>query len=147
MAYDLYANNTELSHFHTQGWTHLLAQFGTYFPFITQGAQWYALFDGRMDIHHHPTEPESDVVIEPYPSILCNCGGFEATEEEAKVLARMARNYVSIQRTLDETHRLDPMDNIPYYLRKFPQKIRSDWVDNYEQFADWAEQSQGFKIY
>jgi hypothetical protein len=144
MSYDLYANNTELPRFHTQGWTHLLPQFGTYFPFTTSGATWYALFDGRMGVHNHPTEPENE---EQYPSIICTCGGFEATEEEAKVMPRMARNYVAIQRTLDETHRLDPLDAIPYYLRKFPQKIRNDWVDNYEQFADWAEASRGFKIY
>lgn len=154
MGHDLYANNKSLEPLHMgSAWIHLLEQCGTYFPFVSQGARWYMPYDQRMTTHFH--EPEGDangerapVIDKHYPAIICNCG-FEITEEEAKVLARIARNYAAIQRTLKEPpeEELNVPITTPNYLKPFPKYIRRDWVELYEQFAEWAEQSNGFKVH
>lgn len=149
MAHDLYANNKELESFHMAGsWTHLLEQCGAYFTCMLRGARWYMLYDERMTTHTHYTENDEreQVIDQEYPTLLCNCGGFEVTPEETHVLARIARNYATIQRSIpDQTE--EERDRIPEYMRPFPIKIREDWVEQYEQFAEWAEQSQGFKVH
>jgi hypothetical protein len=151
MVYDLSPNNKELKVFRLSGWAHLLEQCGAYFSCMSQGARWYMLRDERMTTHYHDINDDGEAELirdSDYPAIICNCG-FEVTEEEAKVLARIARNYAAIQRTLPaltEEERGMPITT-PSYLRPFPQPIRDDWVENFEQFAEWAEQSQGFKIF
>jgi hypothetical protein len=150
MGHDLVANNKELEGLHMAGaWLHLLGQCGAYFPYLTQGARWYALFDERMTTHYHSDDDDQRVATyQEYPAIICNCG-FEITEEEARVLARIARNYAAIQKTLSEPSEEEENQpiTVPDYLRPFPRYIRRDWVELYERFAEWAEQSQGFKIY
>ncbi len=147
MGYDLKPNNKELKPFHFPGYLHLLEQCGAYFTCIFQGARWYSLWDERMSMHRHVNEDdELEQVVDQYPSIICNCGGFDVTEEETKVMARIARNYAAIQRTVEPSTEDDTIFE-PQYLRPFPKYIRRDWVDQYEQFAEWAEQSQGFKIF
>jgi hypothetical protein len=153
MGYACIANNKEIETFVMGAflWPHLLEQCGSYFTCITRGARWYTVFDERMSTHfHHDDDDEvrKPVVDRQYPAIICNCG-FEVTEEEARVMARIARNYVAIQETLKEPteEELNAPITTPDYLRPFPLYVRRDWVERYKQFAEWAEQSQGFKIY
>lgn len=63
--------------------------------------------------------------------------GFAINATDAKLMARCARNFVAIQRGLPEGQE-------DY---KWPMKIRTDFIDKFEKFADWAEKSGGFKIY
>lgn len=152
MGYDLVPNNKELKTLRLgTSWSHLLEQCGAYFTCMSHSARWYMLKDERMTTHHHDLDDDGtakQVTDESHPAILCNCG-FEVTGEEAKVMARIARNYAAIQRTLPELteeERNLPV-TVPEYLRPFPRPIRRDWVELYEQFASWAEQSQGFRIF
>jgi hypothetical protein len=62
--------------------------------------------------------------------------GFAINATDAKLMARCARNFVAIQRGLPDK---DP--------EKWPGKIRADFIDRFEKFADWAEKSGGFRIY
>jgi hypothetical protein len=71
-----------------------------------------------------------------YPRLLTN-DGFPVTDDEARIMARMARNFVAIQRSLP--------DDQPEHER--PMKIRKDFTDKFEQFAEWAEKSGGFEIW
>jgi hypothetical protein len=66
------------------------------------------------------------------------------TDEEARIMARMARNVVAVQRSLSDDDRTDPLAHEP---PKWPSKFRDDWTDQYEKFADWAEKSGGFSIH
>jgi len=124
------------------------------FPMMQKHGQFYFLagVDDRM-----PAGDDS-------PRLTSN-DGMRVTAEEAKMMARMARNYVLIQRSLPEENasgslidkgsitRDDLMRTLTSALtgsnpdEKWPQKIRSDFVDKFEQFAEWAERSGGFAIY
>lgn len=148
MGYDLHANNKKLPTMHMGlSWIYLLEQCGSYFTCVHGGARWYMIFDERMTTHYHVDDDDkpAQVVDQSYPAILCNCG-FKVTAEEARVLARIARNYAAIQRTLLEPTEQDQSIALPDYRKPFPQWIRRDWVDLYEQFAEWAEQSRGFRV-
>ena len=114
----------------------LLEACGYLFPCIHNKGQWFCVFgvDKRM--------PKGD----NYPRILSN-DGFEVTEEEAKIMARIARNFVIIQENIEEKKHKDsdfvsPLPNQYHW----PMKIRDDFVDKFRKFADWAEKSKGFKI-
>jgi hypothetical protein len=137
MGYDLVPRNRKLGGFYIGSFSFpiLLEAAGYLYPCI-QGpsGQWYCLFgaDKRM--------PKGDT----YPRLISN-DGFRVTAEEARVLARVARNYVAIQRSLPEQEQ-QPFD-MPAYLKHWPQKIRTDFVDKFEQFAAWADKSQGFAIH
>lgn len=137
MGYDLSANNPELDDFHfgAFSWTVLLETFGSLFPSIHKDGQFYVVLGAD------PRMPEGD-----QGSRLSSNDGFPVTDEEAKIMARMTRNYVLIQRSLDDTHKTDTTGPMPF-KEPWPCKIRADWVDKYEQFADWAEKSGGFAIY
>ena len=126
------------------------------FPAIAVGGQWYCAFgvDPRM--------PQGDT----YPRILSN-DGFTVTAEEARIMARMARNFVAIQRTLpdpteEELKGAGPTQKVQLTREdleqlllhamsgapaKWPLKIRPDMTDNIEKFAAWAEHSGGFEIW
>lgn len=135
MGYDFKPKNDDADGFHLGAfsWPVLLEQFGCLFPF-TQKLKWYCVFgiDERM--------PASD----RYPRIISN-DGFPVTDEEAKIMARMARNYVAIQRTLPEQP--EPEFGAPEWEQPWPRKIRTDFVDQFEKFAEWAEKSGGFEIW
>lgn len=63
--------------------------------------------------------------------------GFKVSAADAKLMARVARNFVAIQRTLGpDAEKLG-----------WPHPIRSDFVDRFAAFADWAEKSGGFRIW
>jgi hypothetical protein len=140
MGYDFSPVNEEAGGFHMGAflWPHFLEQCGAYFICISQpgGGKWFFIagVDERM--------PEQD----KYPRLHSN-DGFPVTEEEAKVLARIARNYATIQRNLEDQSKEEDDFLKPAYQQIWPRKIREDWVDRLEQFADWAEQSGGFAIW
>jgi hypothetical protein len=151
MAYDLSPNNKALKPFRLGSLPHLLEQCGSYFTCISRNARWYTLWDERMSRHYHENDDgeRAWVTSKQYPAIICQCGGFEVTAEEARVMARIARNYAAIQRTLDEPteeEKILPIDT-PAYKYPFPRWMRRDWVEQFEAFAEWAEQSEGFRIY
>lgn len=141
MGYDLRARNSKASDFHfgAFSWPVLLEQCGCLWPF-TQKAKWYCVFgvDSRMP------------VTDRYPRLISN-DGFRVTAFEAKVMARMARNYVAIQRSIPdlspEQEALADDMNAPDWKRPWPRKIRTDFVDRFEEFAEWAEKSGGFAIH
>src|SRR5258708_30018815 len=139
MSYHLIPNNKELQLFRLASLPHLLEQCGAYFTCISKSARWYTLWDERMSTHYHENDKgeREQVIDQHYPAIICQCG-FEVTEEEAKVMARIARNYAAIQHTLEEPsegERNQPITT-PDFLKPFPTYIRRDWVENYELFAD-----------
>jgi hypothetical protein len=156
LGYDLSPKNTKLEAFHfgAFSWGPLLEACGYLFPCIQDGGRWYCVWgtDPRM--------PEGDT----YPTLLSN-DGFTVTAEEAKIMARIARNVVAVQRSLPEENRGHGTTATQMEFRRedvqellmramsgaapgpWPVKIRDDFTEKYEQFADWAEQSGGFEIW
>jgi hypothetical protein len=154
MGYDFTAKNEEAGDFHLGAfsWPVLLEQFGTMFPLLHSGARYYMV--QGVDERFNST----------YPGILDN-DGFEVTDEEARMMARMTRNYVAIQRSLPEENQsqsfvnkgvvtrdelmetlMHTMSGGPPPSEAWPVKIREDFTDKFEQFADWAEKSGGFEV-
>jgi hypothetical protein len=153
MSYDFRPRNEEAGEFHLGAfsWPFLLEACGYLFPAIHRGGQWYQA-------------PNDDPRFQgEYPETLSN-DGFAVTEEEAQIIARIARNFVAIQRTLPEENRgaglmkqmeinredlLARMREVLYGSdpQPWPLKIRDDFVEKFAAFADWAEQSGGFEIH
>jgi len=139
MGYDLEPQNKELDGFHFGAFSFPVLQeaCGYLWSCIHNSGQWYCVWgvDERM--------PEGDT----YPRLISN-DGFLVTEDEARIMARIARNYVAVQRSLQDD-RVLPVN--PFSLispsSTWPQKIRDDFVDKFEAFADWADQSGGFEIW
>jgi hypothetical protein len=158
MGYDFEPINEEVEWFHLGAfsWPVLLEYaFGTLFPSLHSGGRWYCCFgaDKRM--------PEGD----DYPRIISN-DGFHVTDEEAKIMARMTRNFVTIQKSLGEENRPGgatvegsgefKKDDVMEALIRgmhggapgpWPVKIRDDFTEKFERFAEWMETSGGFKIH
>lgn len=160
MSYGLTPTNTSLERFHFGAFSFpiLVEACGYLWPCIQHGAKWYCAFgtDPRM--------PEGD----DYPALLSN-SGFHVTAEEARIMARMARNYVAIQRTLPDPTPEDlasagmrqkmsfKREDVEAILLRgmsgvateqpWPMKIRTDFTDQFAKFAEWAEQSEGFTIW
>lgn len=114
-------------------WPILLEQFGCLFPSMNKAGKYYTALgvDERFE--------KAD---------LGDNGGFEVTEEEAKIMARMARNFCAIQRSLGDDHFVGEYDFLlPESRMVWPRKISSDFVDQFERFAEWAEKSGGFEIW
>lgn len=135
----------------------LLAACGALWPCLHNGGQWFCAFgvDPRM--------PQGD----DYPRILSN-DGFKVTAEEARIMARVARNVVAIQRLLPDptpeelagagwTRKTSfKREDVEQLLMRamsdakpgpWPVKIRTDFTDLFEKFADWADRSNGFAIW
>ena len=138
MSYDLMPkNDIEEFRMGAFSWPVLLEVVGYLFPFQSKGGRWVYNWeqDKRFKEEHN------------YPIIISN-DGFKITASEAKIMARMARNYCLIQRKLDDSHFNNDLPmSTPDWEKKWPQKIRDDWVDKFEEFADWAEKSGGFKVH
>lgn len=154
MGYDLAANNPEVDGFHFGAFSFpvLIEACGFLWPLAADHGRWYCVWgaDPRMG--------------DNYPGLLSN-DGFPVTEFEAVVMARVARNFVAIQRSLPESHRgsgtLETQasltrGNLEEILIRamtgppagpWPIKIRDDFTDSFERFAEWAEHSGGFKIW
>jgi hypothetical protein len=158
MSYDLAPNNKTLKTFTLGAFSFpiLLEACGYLWPCIHNGGQYYCAFGAD------PRMPNGD----SYPKLLSN-DGFPVTAAEARIMARIARNLVAIQRTLPDptpeelkgagyaqktTFQREDVEEM--LLRamgggkeNWPMKIRTDFTDKFEQFADWADKSGGFKIW
>ncbi|MEK3787582.1 hypothetical protein [Paenibacillus sp. FSL K6-1230] len=139
MAYDFMRRNPEAGDFRlgVVAWPALIEYaFGCLFPCMSKNGRWAysAKTDKRFKTEHN------------YPILLSN-SRMRVTSAEAKVMARMTRNFVAIQRTLDDSHyNNDVLFDAPEWEKKWPQKIHDTWIEEYEKFADWAEKSGGFTI-
>lgn len=125
MGYDLIANNKKCEDFHFGAFSFpvLLEACGYLFPCIQHKGQWFCVFgkDERM--------PKED----DYPRLISN-DGMKITKEEAKIMARIAENFVIIQRKLENDS-------------KWPIKIREDFINKFEKFSEWAPKTNGFEIW
>jgi hypothetical protein len=132
MGYDLKPNNEEAGWFHfgAFSWPVLLEQFGCLFQQVNYMSKFYVVNAGDKRFETG--------------AMLTSNDAFPVTAEEAAIMARMTRNYVAIQRSLPEQPDMDPLG--PIALQPWPRKIRSDFVDRFEAFAEWAEKSNGFEI-
>lgn len=152
MSYDLTPNNKGIEEFHFGAFSFpvLLEACGYLFSAIHSGGRWYCAFglDERMG--------------KDYPNILSNVG-FVVTAEEARTMARIARNFVAIQRTLPDENKTEDMRSKASFVKQdieamlinamhgnsnepWPVKVRTDFTVKFEKFAEWAEQSDGFTI-
>jgi hypothetical protein len=135
-------------------WIPLMEACGLLFPCMHDGGRWYCSFGAD------PRMPTGD----DYPRIISN-DGMKITEDEAMIMSRIARNLVAVQRSLPEEN----ADQTPVgrtsvdrptlegMMRqvmagkplntKWPVKLRADFVDRYETFAEWATRSGGFSIH
>ena len=137
----LHPRNKALERFDigTGCWGYLLEHAGLVWPLMFNGARWWAVSgtDPRM-----PTVEAGDVF---YPDILGDSGRqFRVTADEARILARTARNMVTIQEMLPESHAKANDSHLPDYQRVWPVKVRDDWPPVWAAFAEWAEKSRGF---
>jgi hypothetical protein len=155
MGYDLCPRNKELEEFHFSSFSFplLIEACGYLFACVHNGSQYCFVpgVDKRM--------PVGDT----YPRLLSN-DRFPVTAEEARIMARIARNFVAIQRTLPDENKPDDArskmewrkEDLLAALNKgmfgaaaaepWPVKIREDWTNKFEEFADWADKSGGFTI-
>lgn len=105
------------------------------FPCAFERGQWWCVFgaDERM--------PEPS-----YCPPLAN-RGFPVTDEEARIIAHLLRNWLEVQLSLPDEH-LWPANymNIPDYMRKWPRKyaLAEAVVRDLREFVGWAERSGGF---
>jgi hypothetical protein len=159
MPYDLLPANYALKPFQFGAFSFpvLLDACGYLFACVHNGPRWYCDFlaDPRLKGEH----PETG---EPYPTLLG--GGFDVTAEEAGIMARMARNFVAIQRGLPEENRGTGMRSKSTFHRAdlvelltdamtggvkpgpWPEKVRDDFTEKIAAFAEWAPRSCGFHI-
>lgn len=122
---------SESFHFGAFSWLVLLEAFGYLFPEVHRWGRYYYV-KGLDERHDSGTLGSND--------------GFPVTDEEAKIMARMARNFVAVQRSLPEQK--EEVDIFtPAALQPWPRKVRSDSTSLFEEFAGWAERSGGFEIH
>ena len=136
MGYDFNPRNKDAGDFHLGAfsWPFLLEQCGYYFQSLHKGGRYFLCSD----------DPRDEGAT--YPGIIAN-DGYRITAEEARVLARIARNYAKITAALPEENAKDVPVSTPDYLKPWPAKTRDDWNDRFLAFADWAEKSGGFAIW
>lgn len=152
MSYDLTPKNAEAGDFRFGAFSFpvLLEACGYLFSVVSSGGRWFVArgIDERMG--------------DDYPLLLSN-DGFSVTEEEAKIMARIAKNFVAIQRLLPEENSTNDMRSQSKITRDslkemidamhgnapgpWPVRIRTDFTDKFEQFAEWAPKSGGFQIW
>lgn len=139
MGYIMKANNENLDDFESFGgisWSIFIEECcGTLFPLALNSGRYYCAFgvDERM--------PKGD----DYPNIISG-NGFEVTELESKIMARMAKNYVSIQNSLDNSHIHDRNNNDAGYIKPFPIKNESNFPEIVDEFSKWLNDCNGFKV-
>lgn len=114
MGYDLLGKNKDS--FYTPNLGTILELTNYLYPVTVVNGKWMMAENaGEIDPRFNKT-----MYGEPYPSFLTN-SGFKVTEEEAKIMARFARNWA-------------------YMHRGWPGE------KDMHKFADFAEKSGGFKI-
>ena len=133
MGYDLSPRRKDAGPFHFGAFSWLVLverTMGTLYPMTHDGPRWVCAFGAD------PRMPAGD----GYPRLISN-DGFRVTADEARIMARCARNYVSIQQAVRLAMQEAPAEKWAYLL------IRQDFVDLFERFAPWAEKSGGFRIW
>ena len=154
MSYDLRAANTDIDDFTLGAFSFpvLLEACGYLFPCIHNGGRWYCVFGAD------PRMPKGC----KYPALLSN-DGFKVTADEAKIMARIARNLVEVQRSLPDDNATNDMRSKSTFTKDdlhilmnamhgngpepWPVKIRTDFTDKFQAFAEWADLSGGFEIW
>lgn len=77
--------------------------------------------------------------------------GARVSAKEAKEMAKVSRWIVAKQRAMQQQfesrseQQREAMREDKYKLYTLP--VRTDWVDQLEKFADWAEKSGGFRVH
>lgn len=132
MGYDLSPRHKKTDGFHFGAFSFpvLLEACGYLFTCIQDGPQWKAVFGPDPRMGDPPSRGGSG-----YPVLISN-DGFPVSAFEAKVMARVARNFVLLNR---------PNPSDPNFVPARP--IREDFLDTFERFADWADTSGGFRIF
>lgn len=128
-------------------WSYLIGQAGYMFPLVLNGARWFLVtkVDSRFDEWANEEGRTST-----YPDILGDSGRtFRVTAEEARWLARVARNWALMQQQLSDEHDLQNIrrledQKVPSYSLPFPERVRTDWIEHALEFAAWASRSRGF---
>lgn len=74
--------------------------------------------------------------------------GYKVTATEAKMMARVARGYVTVQRFVNkEWDELTPEDRaMKEQSDVYRKKVHEDHLEKLEQIADFMEKSGGFTI-
>jgi hypothetical protein len=76
--------------------------------------------------------------------------GYKVSSKEAKMMAAVARGYVSVQRYVNKEWEAIPAEQLPSYENAqagiYRAKIHEDHLVKLEKFADFAEESGGFSI-
>lgn len=80
--------------------------------------------------------------------------GYKVTATEAKMMAKVARGYVSVQRFVNKEWEELPEETVKEYekaneqhsFKVYRAKMHEDHLAWLEKFADWAVKSKGFKI-
>jgi hypothetical protein len=152
MGYDLTPRDESAGPFRfgAYTWPIVLEACGYLWPMAYRTPRWYCAFDA---------DPRFQGL--DYPPPLGNWG-FEVTTIEALIIARVARNFVAVQRSLPEANRsrgalcreLATAEDLTRFVAMggdvppgpWPVKIRDDLTDHIEAFAAWAEASGGFRI-
>lgn len=125
----------------TACWGYILDHAGLLWPVAFNGARWFVVsgVDRRFEVGKDGSL---------YPDILGDSGHtFRVYADEARVLARVARNLTVIQSVLpaDQTTGVGTGDFLkPAHEQVWPRKIRDDWPPIWTEFAEWADQSRGF---
>jgi hypothetical protein len=81
--------------------------------------------------------------------------GYKVTSTEAKMMAKVARGYVSVQRYVnkeweeltEEQVKECELSNERHSFKIYRPKMHEDHLKWLEKFADWAEKSKGFSIH
>lgn len=76
--------------------------------------------------------------------------GFEVTQEEARIMARLFRGYVSVKRELREEWNKKPereQIRIKSLLGDKVEPPAEEFLHKVEMLADFCEQSEGFNIH
>jgi hypothetical protein len=140
MPYDLIPRKqlVPMFSFGIMSWPVLLEQFGMMFPFMQFHGRWF--FVSGADERFHSTHS--------MPQVITN-DGFRVTAAESRMMAQMTRNFVHVQRQLERIEEKAPFPPDWHFESKhWPNylKVHDEWIDKCATFAEWAEQSGGFKI-
>lgn len=139
VGYDLSPKNPDAGKFHfgARSFPVLLEVCGYLFSSVCRGERWYCVFG--MDERIGDALP-----------LIGSSEAFEVAEQEARVMARIARNFVVVQRSLpnkNATH--DKASYTKVELEKilicavdgnqpgkWPVKLPTDFVNQFERFAE-----------
>jgi len=141
MGYDLKPirpkkKDLEWFHFNCWSWLILMEYCGTYWPSYHGNGGYYMPHNNTNDKRY---EGHS------YPPITTN-DGFKVTAIESRVMARIASNLARIQRCLPDTleeYEMQGLKGRP----GMPIWMHRGYVERFEEFSEWVQKCQGFRIF